>query len=177
MNLEPLLDAPLAIQIHVATVLPAAMLGAYLLAGRKGTQTHRLLGRVWVGLMAITAVSSFFIHEFRLIGPFSPIHLLSMVTLASCVQIVRYARQGQIEAHRQTVLILFWAGIGLAGAFTFLPGRIMHRMLMEPLLAGDAVTAAGLFLACSGAGLWLWGLRRAGRFPRRSGRQAGTARS
>ncbi|MBN9033614.1 MAG: hypothetical protein J0I23_27860, partial [Rhizobiales bacterium] len=37
MTLAPLLDAPLAIQIHVATVVPAALLGIWMLLARKGT--------------------------------------------------------------------------------------------------------------------------------------------
>jgi uncharacterized membrane protein len=35
-----------------------------------------------VALMALVAISSFWIHEIRLVGPFSPIHLLSIFVLA-----------------------------------------------------------------------------------------------
>jgi uncharacterized membrane protein len=31
--------------------------------------------------MAVVAASSFWIHQMRLVGPFSPIHLLSIFTL------------------------------------------------------------------------------------------------
>ncbi|MBB4063446.1 DUF2306 domain-containing protein [Gellertiella hungarica] len=131
MTLEPLLSAPLAVQLHVATVLPAAVLGAYLLARPKGTPRHRFLGRIWMVLMVLTSLSSFFIHTIRLAGPFSPIHLLSLMTLAGCVQAIRAARRGDIRAHRRAVTWMYAGGIGVAGLFTMLPGRIMHAVVFE----------------------------------------------
>lgn len=79
MNFEPLLNAPLAIQIHVAAVVPAAIIGLVIFLRRKGTKLHRVLGRVWIVLMIATAISSFFIHQINLVGGFSPIHLLSIL--------------------------------------------------------------------------------------------------
>ena len=81
MSLAPLLDAPLAIQLHAFAAMAAFALGAVQLAGIKGTAWHRGRGFVWVGLMLIVAISSFWIHEIRLWGPWSPIHLLSILTL------------------------------------------------------------------------------------------------
>ncbi|MGO8147843.1 hypothetical protein AB9F42_33890, partial [Rhizobium leguminosarum] len=63
MTLEPLLDAPFAVQIHVTAVTSAALLGAYILLRPKCTPLHRLLGRIWRARMVVTAVSSFCIHE------------------------------------------------------------------------------------------------------------------
>ena len=117
MTFEPILNAPLAVQIHVYTVVPAFVLGAFMFWARKGTRVHKLLGRVWVALMAITALASFFIHEIRMVGDFSPIHLLSILTLFSCGFIVWTARKRRFSAHRKTVLALYWGGIGLAGAY------------------------------------------------------------
>ena len=48
-----------------------------------GTRNYRMLGYIWVGLMVIVAFSGFYIHVLKLVGPFSPIHLLSVLTLAS----------------------------------------------------------------------------------------------
>ena len=41
----------LLISLHLLTVLPAALLGAYLLASRKGTPRHRALGKGYMVLM------------------------------------------------------------------------------------------------------------------------------
>lgn len=160
MFLQPILEAPLAVQIHVWTVLPSAVIGAAMLAARKGTPIHKIAGRVWVGLVVATAVSSFFIHELRVIGDFSPIHLLSIVTLVSCVGIVWAARTGRNNTHRKIVLTLYWGGIGLAGFFTFMPGRIMNEVMFgRPGMAGlvalpsfwASVAAAALALSALAA--------------------------
>ena len=152
MTLDPLLSASLAVQIHVATVVPAFVMGGLMLMARKGTRVHKILGRVWIALMVITALSSFFIHEIRLIGGFSPIHLLSVVTLVSCIIIVVTARRRRFTAHRRTVLSLYWGGIGLAGAFTIIPGRIMNEVIFDgsthvwPVVAGAVLACTGILL-------------------------------
>ncbi len=109
MNFEPLLKAPLAIQIHVAAVVPAAIIGLVIFLRRKGTKLHRALGRVWIVLMIATAISSFFIHQINLVGGFSPIHLLSILVLLGCARAVAAARMGQIGIHRKLLHAFIWA--------------------------------------------------------------------
>jgi uncharacterized membrane protein len=83
MSLAPLLDAAPAIPVHAFAAMTAFLLGVVQLAAPKGTLPHRTLGWVWVGLMVSVAVSSFWIHQIRLLGPWSPIHLLSIFTLVT----------------------------------------------------------------------------------------------
>lgn len=147
MNLSPLLDAPLAIQIHVAAVVPAAILGAYMFRSRKGTPLHRLLGKVWLGLMVVAALSSFFIHTINLFLGFSPIHLLSVYVLYSSWRAIRAARQRRIREHRLNVIGMYVGGIVIAGGFTLLPGRLMHEVFFAwPSTWPDAARLA-VFLA------------------------------
>jgi uncharacterized membrane protein len=129
MNLAPLLDAPLAIQLHVAAVIPAALIGPYMFRAKKGTPIHRLIGRVWLGLMVIAAASSFFIHSINLFMGFSPIHLISVYVLVGAWLAYRNARLHRIAAHKRQVLGLYLGGIVGAGAFTLLPGRIMNKVV------------------------------------------------
>ncbi len=145
MNLQPLLEASLAVRIHVASVVPAAVLGGWLLYARKGTPTHRLLGKLWLLLMVLTSLSTFFIHEIRMIGDFSPIHLLSIFVIVSAFLAIRAARRHQIQAHRRSVISMYVGGIGVAGLFTFLPGRIMNAIVFTSNAGGlgDARGIAG----------------------------------
>ncbi|MBZ9799284.1 DUF2306 domain-containing protein [Mesorhizobium sp. ES1-4] len=78
MSLAPLFHASLLIQLHALAAIASILLGAVQLWRTKGDRLHQALGRVWVGLMALVALSSFFIWTIRLWGPFSPIHLLSV---------------------------------------------------------------------------------------------------
>src|ERR1700687_3607323 len=83
MSLAPLLDAAPAIPLHAFAAMTAFVLGVVQLAAPKGTLPHRTLGWIWVGVMMLVALSSFWIHQIRLIGPWSPIHLLSIFTLVT----------------------------------------------------------------------------------------------
>ncbi|EPX78045.1 hypothetical protein Salmuc_03367 [Salipiger mucosus DSM 16094] len=103
--------------------------GALQFAMPKGTKVHLILGYGWVSIMALVAGSSFWIHEFRLIGPFSPIHVLSAITLIALWYAIRAARAGRIAAHRSATLYLYVMALLLTGAFTLIPGRTMHAVL------------------------------------------------
>ncbi len=151
MTFEPLLDAPTAIQIHVAAVVPAALLGAYLLVRPKGTPQHRLLGKIWLTLMAVTALSSFFIHQVNVFYGFSPIHVLSIFVLFGCWRAIANARKRNIEAHKRIVRGLYLGGIVGAGAFTFLPGRIMNEVVFK----GDETAPFLVVAGIASALLWL----------------------
>ena len=129
MNLAPLLAAPAVIRIHAFAALGAFALGALQLAAPKGTIPHRTIGWIWAGLMLAVVLSSFFIHTIRLWGPFSPIHLLSIFTLAMLPLAIAHARGHRVERHRWAMLSLFIGALVIAGVFTLLPGRIMHAVV------------------------------------------------
>jgi uncharacterized membrane protein len=129
VSLEPLwADGPV-VAVHALLALAAMVAGATQLALPKGTPLHRAVGVGWTGAMAVVAASSFLIHEFRMVGPFSPIHLLSLLVLVSLWQAVRAARAGNIRRHKWIMVQLYGFALILTGAFTLLPGRTMHAVL------------------------------------------------
>jgi uncharacterized membrane protein len=129
MNLAPLLNALPPIPLHAIAAMAAFVLGVVQLAAPKGTLPHRTLGWIWVLLMAVVAVSSFWIHQIRLVGPWSPIHLLSIFTLVMLPLGVWRAHRHQVNAHRRTMIGIFAGALVIAGAFTLVPGRIMHTVI------------------------------------------------
>ncbi|RTL72482.1 MAG: DUF2306 domain-containing protein [Hyphomicrobiales bacterium] len=129
MSLAPLLQASPAIQIHAFAALGAFVLGSAQLIGAKGTTNHRLVGYVWVALMAVVAASSFWIHEIRQLGGYSLIHVLSVITLVSLPIAVLHARRHNVGSHKRVMLSLFLGALLIAGLFTMLPGRIMGRVV------------------------------------------------
>ena len=84
---------------------------------------------LWVALMAVVAVSSFWIHQIRLVGPFGPIHLLSILTLVMLPLAVWRAHTHRVGAHRWIMISVFTGALVVAGLFTLVPGRIMHRVI------------------------------------------------
>ena len=129
MNLTPLTNAPVPIQLHAYAALAAFALGIVQLAAPKGTIPHRALGYLWLSLMLIVAISAFWIHEIRLWGPWSPIHLLAIYTLAMLPLGLYFARGHNVRGHQRTMLGLFFGALIIAGAFTLVPGRIMHKVV------------------------------------------------
>ncbi len=125
MTLAPLLNASPAIQIHAFTAMAALAIGAVQLASAKGTLPHRTVGWIWVTLMFVVAISSLFIHELRMWGPWFAVDYV-LITLPLAVLAAHcHAR----ERHRRAMIGLFIGGLVIAGLFTFYPGRIMHTVL------------------------------------------------
>ena len=129
MSLAPLLDAAPAIPLHAFAAMTAFVLGLVQFAAPKGTLPHRTTGWIWVTLMAVVAASSFWIHQIRLVGPFSPIHLLPVFTLVMLPLAVWRAHTHRVADHRRIMIVMFAGALVVAGLFTLVPGRIMHRVI------------------------------------------------
>jgi uncharacterized membrane protein len=127
--MEILLQQAWPIPHHASAAFAAIFVGGAQLLMRKGGNIHRVVGYIWVTLMVGVALSSFFIHELRMLGPFSVIHVLSIWTLLSVYLAVRAARERRINAHRRWMQNLYVLALLLTGAFTLLPGRTMYLVL------------------------------------------------
>lgn len=118
----------LAVMAHLATVMPAVPLGAWLMLARKGTPRHKQLGKVWVTLMVLTAIAALFIRQLNP-GGFSPIHLFVPLTLHAAWKTIATARRGDIAGHRKALVGFYLGAITIPGIFAFLPGRLMGTWL------------------------------------------------
>lgn len=117
------------ILVHLAAASSALVLGGILFFLRRGALPHRIAGRVWVALMAVTALSSFFI---RTRGHFTPIHLLSIFMLYLLTMAIVNIRQRNIVRH-QRMMIGAYSGLAVAALFTLLPQRRLGTLLWHAL--------------------------------------------
>lgn len=115
-----------ALWLHLATVIPAVPLGAYVLYAPKGTRGHKAAGRVWALLMLVTAIDSFWLRG--LTGGIGPIHIFSVITLYSIPMGIWHAWRGNIVAHQRSMRGVY-IGLIVAGAFAMIPGRFLSAML------------------------------------------------
>ena len=118
------------IPLHAIMAMIAIILGGIQLSMKKGGPIHKLLGRIWVGLMMFVAISSLFIHKTKMWGDYSPIHLLSLWTIFILGVGVYYARVGNIKRHKQVMIATYFFALILTGFFTLMPGRVMHQILI-----------------------------------------------
>jgi uncharacterized membrane protein len=110
--------------------MTAFALGIVQLAAPKGTPPHRAIGWIWVTLMAIVGLSSFGIHQLRVWDIWSPIHLLSIFTLLMLPLAVWAAHRHAVDRHRRAMTAIFFGALVVAGVFTLVPGRIMHKVVL-----------------------------------------------
>lgn len=116
---------------HLITVVPCVFIGAYLLLVKKGTPKHRLLGKLYMGLMLVTAFITLFMPAMvgpTLFGHFGYIHSFSFLTLWTVPTAYTAIRKGNVKAHQRKMLLLFFGAIVIAGGFTLSPGRYLHDL-------------------------------------------------
>ena len=120
-------DAPAMVLLHLAGAVISFIAGTMLLAMKKGTARHKLLGRIFMAAMMLTAAASFTITSVNP-GSFSPIHILSVITLATLPMAFLAQRRGNIRAHARG-MILNYGGLIIAGGFALMPYRLLGRWL------------------------------------------------
>jgi uncharacterized membrane protein len=129
--------------VHLWTVVPAFFIGTYLLVRRKGTPLHRMLGRVYMALMLVTAIATLFMPAnvgARLLNHFGFIHIFSVIALLNIPSAYLAARRHDLKSHRANMISLYIGGLIIAGGFAVAsPGRIMHDLLFG---APQAATSA-----------------------------------
>ena len=129
MNFTPLMNAPLAVQLHVVAVIAAAAGILAVAMCAKGTRVHKWFGRTFVFGMAAAALTSFWIRELNH-GSLSFIHIISLVTLFGLASGIQAARRREMwRATGSPWRSPRSAGAGVAGAFAiFRPGRVMWHV-------------------------------------------------
>ncbi len=120
------------VYLHLGTVVPGFFLGTALMLRRKGSATHKGLGKVYMALMFATGLITLCMPAFvgpRLLDHLGFIHLLSLLTLFSVPAAILAARRRDIAAHRSHMIGLYVGGLLIAGSFAFMPGRMLHSWL------------------------------------------------
>ena len=126
IDLQPFLNAAPIVQTHIGAAVCA----------------------VGVGPVAVT---SFFITGLRP-GQFSAIHLLSILVLVSLARGLWLIRHRRIRAHAIHMQALYLQALLGAGLFTFLPGRMMSRVLFSQ----TPTLGFGCAVFVFGAVYWYW---------------------
>jgi uncharacterized membrane protein len=122
-----MLKAPWIIQLHVAAAVGALVIGTALLVGVKGRAFHKAAGWTWVVCMMTVAIGSFWI---RTTGHLSYIHVLSGGVDILVPVAIAAVKRGDLKAHRRGMTRTFLGGLIIAGAFTFVPGRLMWMIFL-----------------------------------------------
>lgn len=115
---------PPFIWAHLLAVLVALTLTPVMLLRRRGDARHRMLGKVWVVAMLLTALSSLGVQSLRP-GHYSLIHLISLYVIVTAPVIWWSAATHRIALHQRMVRGMVIGALLIAGFFTF----PFHRLL------------------------------------------------
>ena len=116
---------------HLLTVVPCVFIGAYVLMVKKGTPVHRVLGKIYMVLMLVTATITLFMPAMvgpQLLNHFGWIHLFSFLTIWTVPTAYTAIKKGNVRAHQRKMVLLYFGAIIIAGGFTFAPGRYLHEL-------------------------------------------------
>ena len=122
--------------IHLISVFPAFLIGAFLLINRKGTPLHKALGKIYMVLMLITGVITLLMPAEvgpRMLGHFGFIHFFSFLVLYSVPKAYSAINKNNIRVHKISMIGTYVGGILIAGTFAFTPGRLLHTWLSQLL--------------------------------------------
>ncbi len=128
MSIAALTEAPALIQIHAYAATLSFCLGPFALLRKRRDIWHKAAGYVWVAAMYSAAISSMFFSQTPRIGPFSPIHILSVITFLGLTYALRAAILRNTIAHGRAMRALYAQALIIPGVFTFLPGRRMNAV-------------------------------------------------
>ncbi|MCG7625582.1 DUF2306 domain-containing protein [Epibacterium sp. Ofav1-8] len=148
----PLLpDAAPVLSIHICAALTAVCVTPAVLWRRRRDALHKGLGYIWVSAMAVTALSAFGLSGSGLMGPVSPLHALSFLTLWGLWVAIRAIRRGDRHRHQATLRGLATYALGVPMVLIFLPGRRFSNTFFP-----DTPWAGLMLAALAFAGIVAW---------------------
>ena len=126
--------------LHFGAAIAALGSGLAVLLLPKGTQTHRLAGRLYLGAMLTLNLAAITIYEDSP-GSFGVFHYLafvSLVTLAAGFAVIRFGR-GRIGARMAHGHFMAWSYVGLVAAGTRQAAALLEISVAVAILAVLAV--------------------------------------
>ena len=120
------MDITLPIQIHLFVVVPAIFLGLFNIVLKKGSLFHKANGLLWVVLMLLASISSFFIMPS---GSLSWLHLFAIIVIFSVVSGVIAILQGNKRRHVRFMVGAYIGTVISAFFAVFVEGRLLNSII------------------------------------------------
>ncbi len=128
MNIDLFLNARPVVIAHTLCAFVALFIGIAMFLRAKGTPSHKVLGKIFVMFMALTALSALFITGLN--GRYwSFIHLFVPLTFYAIWELFHYIRKGNTKKHEKAVKGLFFGALLIPGITSFFPGRLMWHVV------------------------------------------------
>jgi len=127
-DIGKLLAVPLSVQLHVEGAMAGLVIGVVIFLLPKGTGFHRMLGWSWVASMIVVAATSIaMIADFN--TGINVLHVFTALTVVALWGGLTGIRRGDVRRHAGSMVGLYIGGLIIAGAFAFIPGRLMWQIV------------------------------------------------
>lgn len=117
--------------IHALAASFALIFGAVQLLRKKGTQSHKIIGRIWVACMYAVIFTSFGIQTLN--GGFSWLHGLSILTFFTVSIGIIAAIKGRIDSHKAFMTGSYFGILGAFVGVIAVPARRIPQLAMHDL--------------------------------------------
>jgi uncharacterized membrane protein len=129
----PIFQAPVSVQIRLATVTAAFFLGTWqIFFSTKGARARCTVGTI-NPVLTTTAIAPFIgassLPGMRSFHGFTPINRVAPATLITVAPALFAPGTQRLKLHRATMMRLYSSGIGIAGTLAS-PGRAMHAIAL-----------------------------------------------
>ena len=126
LGIKAHMDIAFPILLHLLVVIPSIILGLMNLALKKGTSIHKLNGKLWVVLMLIASLSSFFIMP---TGSLTWLHLFAVLVIFTVLIGMFAIHKNNKKLHVGCMLGAYIGTVISAYIAASVPGRLLNVML------------------------------------------------
>lgn len=152
---------------HTACSVIALATGLVVVLNPKGTQRHRVIGRMYVAAMLALNISALLIY--RLFGRFGPFHVFAIISLLTVVAGIVPALRKRPRWLDRHYTMMSWSYVGLLAAAA---AETLTRLpLFDHSWAGFGTAVALATVAVTGAGAWIIQRKRASMMSTMGGRR------
>lgn len=139
--IEHLLTHPIGL-VHVLAALAALVLGAVVVALRKGNPRHRWLGRAY--LLSMLALNATALSVYELFGGFGPFHGLSLFSLATVLSAYAAVRRRKPGWKMRHAYFMTGSYVGLvAAAVAEVASRVPGWSFSAAVVVSSALVIVG----------------------------------
>ena len=120
----------LFLQLHLIAIVPAVLLGPFVLFRERGDRLHKIFGRIWATLMLAGCLLSFGVTYN---GSYTWLHGLAIFTIYQIIRGLRAIRLKDLRVHKRAMIGSYLGSVAAFLAASVLPNRMINSWIMNLL--------------------------------------------
>lgn len=118
------------LQLHLIAIVPALLLGPFVLFRERGDRLHKVLGKIWSVLMLVGCLLSFGITYN---GSYSWLHGLAFFSIYQKIKGLRAIRLKNVRVHKRAMVGSYLGSVAAFLSAAVIPNRMINNWIMNLL--------------------------------------------